>query len=137
MPRPTPPRRRRLGNVRDMLKGRAYGVLAAIRTKVPRVLRVVARNKTQTVMIVISPAGTEADEGPRPGRWLSSCEQLIVDRVREVKRSTPHEKMTQGTIAARAALPLDPAFKAIVRNLVDRQILTHDDNSGYDLAPGV
>lgn len=135
---PKSPRNRRLASVRDLLKGRAYTLLGLLRIKVSRTLRVQARNRTHQVTIILSPLdGTEDDSGPRPGLWLSPCERLIVERVREMRRSMPAERITQAAIAARAALPLDPGFKAVLRNLVDRQILTQDDAAGYALAAGV
>ena len=137
MVRKNTPARSRTKSVRDLVKGRAFTLLGLLRFKLPRVVRVRARNESHVVTIILAPADqADAEPAGRAGRWLSTAETLIVDRVREAKRTSPREKVTQATISARAGLPLDPAFKAIVRNLVDRQILTYDDAAGYDLTPG-
>lgn len=133
---PPPKRKRRLSSVRDLLKGRAYTLLGLLSIRSTRVIRVRARNKTQTLTIVLAPAGTETSD-TMPGRHLSPCEQLIVLRIRELRLAAPQEKVTQSLVSGRTGLPLDTAFKTIIRNLVDRQILTHDGDNGYDLATGV
>lgn len=132
------PARPSVARTRDRLKGCAYSLLAVLRFKLPRVVTVRVKSRKNAVTIIAGPADVATGEtGPRAGRWLSSAETLIVERVRMSRRENPREKLTGAMISARAGMPLDQGFKMLVRNLVDRQILTHDDAAGYDLAAGV
>lgn len=105
-----------------------------------RRIRVKTRTRGATIVTELVPDGDpDPIAGPQPGLWLSPMETLILDRIRKLLApgSVAGKKITGGMLSGRAGYTPDPQFKAVLRNMVDRRILTLDDETGYGLAEGV
>lgn len=117
-------------HVQCVLQSVAYRVMACM-LKLKRKNPVKRRTSTVTengvaVTITVCAAG-EAECQPYPGRWFSDAEALVWQAIK------PGERLVGKEIAARCGKKYDdPRFKAMLMNLVDREILHNDDDGkGY------
>ena len=127
---PSLPRRQRRAALRDLYKGKAFTLLALTKIQVSRPITVRAKNGANAVTITVAPVGTPDEPAGPVGRFFSPAETLIVDRLRAATGP-----LTGPQIAKATGMPYEGhIFKALLRNLVDRDVVTHVDGVGYTLA---
>jgi hypothetical protein len=127
------PRRSRQDALRTRLTGEAYRLLSLIRGKIHESISVAASHELGKIEIRLLPsAAASSGDGPLP---FSSYEARIVEKVRDLKIKFPHRPVLGKNIAHALGMEQpEPRLKNLIRNLVDRQVLEHDDTDGYSIA---
>jgi hypothetical protein len=115
----------------QQLRSRAFSVLsvlASIPSELNAPVSVEEGDGTYAVSVTVTPRSHQAVADLTPnhhGRWLSSDEELIVERL-----GTDTVQRTE--LAKRCRMPYDPKFKTLVANLINRAVLEEPDDT-----PGV
>ena len=123
-------RRAAFARMRTHCMARAWCLLAMIPGPLARSRTIKAVNGRNCVEIIWGPVPGPANRPP-VGQFFSPAETLIVDRLRAATGP-----MTGPQIAKACGMPYEGSsgmFKGLLRNLVDRECLTHTDGVGYAL----
>lgn len=130
------PRRSKIRQVRQILLAAMHGALARFHVPAPEPLELEAADDLHKIEISLKPIGRLEQAAASTWLPLSPLEALIVDKLKSAKSIEPGRAVLGKNLARALDLPYDTRLKTILRNLVDRRVLTHDDDvPGYSIAP--
>lgn len=116
------------------MQGHAHSLLAFIRRPIREAIQVNVADSFGILEIHLIPPGG----APKPSSaWLllSPIETLIIDRLRRYRQEHP-QAVVLGKNLEMLTGQAGAKLRILVRNLVDRGILAHDDEAGYSVAAG-
>jgi hypothetical protein len=116
--------------LRHKLLSLAHNVLGMVRVPPDEPIAVEVAEEGVAVVVRVCRCREEATPGRArvPGRHLSTAEALIWECLAA-------EALQGKQIAARMNWEYGPKLKTLLANLVDREVLEHDDGVGYFRAP--
>ena len=127
----SPSRRSPQEALKVWLKGRLFCLAGAIRHKVTEPVTVSIDDDLAHLELLLSPAGSAVQRASPHWMMLSPFEARLVEKLQAAKVSRPDDSIIGKRLAALCGVEYDSTFRVLLKNLVDRRIVLHDDTDGY------
>lgn len=118
---------RSLSALRSILHVYAWQIVTRVQSPPDEAITVEVDQDNLAVRVEVAPVNPAEKSNPAmryPGAWLSPVERLVWNALAD-------KPLIGKQIAAKIGEEYDSTLKVLLRNLVNRGVITHDETGGY------